>query len=437
MKHPILSPSLCLAVCLMASCSSSETSKTFSSAKELFAPTPTMNPDSDFRIGLSLSLQEALDLAMANSPEIGAAEFQIQAQQERLAVAGRLPDPELTARLEAVPLSSPRTGQETLLGLSQAIPLSGQLEKSADLEQARLETLQIAAAGKVRELEAHLRGAFATTLALQNAQHLQKSRAEIAQVAEDLMQQRIFSGDDIASHLAEARAQRVRLEAENGNIARQHQLAVDALLSIMGVNPSSLSRGQTLALENHLSEVLELPRLQRLADQIGNIPAVAEAVSKAKVAELTAVLAAANQIPMVNLELFYRGRDGEADGVDAGIMFELPLSGRAAANTRAARAESRAAAQLGTLRQREALIELKRNHAELSLAIAQVKRFQTEFIPNARLQLMVGEARLQAGDISLAEVLPLRSLLIQTQLEEIQAWHQMMSAWAELSPFLP
>ena len=387
--------------------------------------------------GGGLSVEDALAHARENSPALRAAAFRLYAQQELLQVAGNLPDPEFSARVEAVPLSSPRSGKETLIGFSQPIPLAGQLNKNEDLEQARLESLRVVRDRIGRELEARLRGAFATALSLQNALELHASRVLIAEFSEDLQHRRVVAGDAIPSILAQTRAHRVSLEAELQAVARQHQLARSELFAVMGIAENQDSTAQPITLEATLGSALELPNLQFLADQIENIPAVAAALSTAKVAKLKARLAAANKIPMINLELFYRGRDGGQDGFDAGLMFALPLSGRSAATSRASQAESAAAMQMSAISERDALIELKRLHASLALAMNKVQRYQTELIPAANEQLAIGEARFIAGDMSLAEVLPLRNQTIKIQLEQVQAWHQLMSAWAELSPYLP
>jgi len=401
------------------------------------SPTEVPAPKLSFPDDEALSMKDALAHARENSPALRAAAHRLRAQQELLQVAGNLPDPEFSARVEAVPLSSPRSGEETLIGFSQPIPLAGQLKKNEDLEQARLESLRVVRDRVGRELEARLRGAFATTLSLQNALGLHASRLLIAEISEDLLHRRVAAGDAIPSSLAKVRAQRVGLEAELQAVARQHQLARSELFAVMGVAENQDATAQPVILEATLESALELPNLQFLADQIENIPAVAGALSTAKVAKLKARLAVANKVPMINLELFYRGRDDGQDGFDAGLMFALPLSGRSTANSRAAQAESAAAMQMSALSERDALIELKRLHASLALAMEKVERYHAELIPASEEQLAIGEARFNAGDLSLSEVLPLRNQAIKIRLEQVQAWHQLMSAWAELGPYLP
>ncbi len=379
-----------------------------------------------FPVGAELSLKEALQRARAHSPRLRAAQAQLQAQSERTGVSGRLADPEFSIRLEDSPFPSSGLGGDTLTGIRQPFSISGQQGKQLAVATARLHTLQLRHDRLAMELEGEIRGLFATALTLQRARTIQSNLVEIAHAMDVLMHARVAAGDGVLADLTKTTDLLVRRKAQQQEMLQNHELAKMALFSKIGVS-------ETPRLQEKLGDVLQLPDLRNLLDQIQALPIVAEAQAQAQVARLTAILAESKRIPTVNLELFYRQKDEGSNALDAGILFALPLSGRTAAEHQAAKAEADAAAHQGRLRQQEALVELKRRHATLARALEEVNRYQSKLIPSGNLRRTTIEAKLQVGDVSLAEVLPIREEAALLELAHLDAWHQLMSAWAELS----
>jgi outer membrane protein TolC len=69
-------------------------------------------------------------------------------------------------------------------------------------------------------------------------------------------------------------------------------------------------------------------------------------------------------------------------------------------------------------------------------AIATATVLREEMLPRAERVLQGAEARYRAGDMSLTELLPLRRDWIRVRLDYLEALHDVMQAWAELSPYL-
>ena len=407
---------------------------------DLFAE-PASRPPSEARhrppavgeeqAGSSLRLEEALEQARAHSPELLAAQHELEAQAELAGVAGRLPDPELSVGVEGVPFSSPRSNEELLAGVRQPIPLGGRLSASESLAATRLEAARLRGERIAAEVDARLRGAYATALSLQNAVGLQGQRLALAHEAETLTAARVEAGELTPETLAAARALRAEMEHEVHELRAQLATARDELYLLLG-------RGDDSApLEADLDHVLDLPAFQELADRVAEIPAVAEALAEARAAELQADLVSARRIPDVNLDLFYRRRADERNAFDVGLSFELPLSGTASAESRAAQARSAATAQRSQLRLRESLLQMRRHHAALETAIEHLHHFDEDYLPASEAALRIAESRRAAGDLSLLETIPVRDADTRTRLARLDAWHRVLSAWAQLTPYLP
>jgi len=275
-----------------------------------------------------LTLNVALAQARDNSPALRASRFRLEAQQQRLKVAGRLPNPEFAIKTEAQPLGSNASSTstsdsgDTLIGFSQTVPLGGQAATARAIETEAFRALQLRHDGLALELESKVRGAFATALSLQQAALLQTQQLQRLNQLLDLRQALIDAGELIPSDDLELRVQHSNLGAELVQIRRNQRLAQDELTARMG-----LVQSPTLALLGDLNATLDLPHLNDLLDQLIDTPVVAEAFSQAQVAHLRAQLAKANRVPDINLELFYRQTADGQDAFDAAVLFQLRSMG--------------------------------------------------------------------------------------------------------------
>jgi outer membrane protein TolC len=72
----------------------------------------------------------------------------------------------------------------------------------------------------------------------------------------------------------------------------------------------------------------------------------------------------------------------------------------------------------------------------LTTALAGSRAYKTEILTRAEMILKSTEARYGAGDISLAEVLPVRRDWATLQLSYIESLRDVMQAWADLEAYL-
>jgi outer membrane protein, heavy metal efflux system len=138
------------------------------------------------------------------------------------------------------------------------------------------------------------------------------------------------------------------------------------------------------------------------------------------------------------VDVLYRRMESERrDGMDVGFSIPLPVFDRSRGRIGAAQAESQAA----EARSRSARIELDQNlraaHRQLATALAVRRALKEELLPRAETILKAFEARYEAGDISLAELLPARRDWAAGQLTRLESLHDVMQAWTHLSAFMP
>jgi outer membrane protein TolC len=79
---------------------------------------------------------------------------------------------------------------------------------------------------------------------------------------------------------------------------------------------------------------------------------------------------------------------------------------------------------------------LRASHLQLTTALANSGTLKTEILPRAETVLKGAEARYAAGDISLAEILPVRRDWAAVQLSYLESLCDVMHAWAEVAGYL-
>jgi outer membrane protein, heavy metal efflux system len=117
---------------------------------------------------------------------------------------------------------------------------------------------------------------------------------------------------------------------------------------------------------------------------------------------------------------------------DVGVSIPLPLFDRNQGRLREARAEVTAAEARSRSTKNALGVRLHESHAHLTTALANTRALKTEVLPRADTVLKAHEARFDAGDIGLTELLPVRRDWAAVQLTYLESLRDVMQAWAEV-----
>ena len=80
--------------------------------------------------------------------------------------------------------------------------------------------------------------------------------------------------------------------------------------------------------------------------------------------------------------------------------------------------------------------ELQASYRKLGQAVASARLLREEILPRAERMLQGAETRYSNGDISLAELVPIRRDWTRARLDYLDALNDVMQAWAALLPYL-
>lgn len=377
----------------------------------------------------ALTLEQAFDLAERLQPELAEAKALIEAADGRAKQAGVFPNPTALARMESARLAGRPTAEaEYLAGISQPIPLGNRLSKARQAEQLERDRRAHELEVRRRDLRKRVHSTFATALYQEQAFQLQEKLVASWKRFVETTKARVEAGDIPREELARAEIELLRAEVE---LKRSHAMRKHALVELKGAMGDPDLAVKTLS--GTLDETFELPALEALVSELSSSPEILSADAGLRVRQAQVDLAKAERIPEVRVEALYRRlQASEENSFDVGLSIPIPLFDRGQGRLRAARAEVAAAeARLRSTRNTLS-VRLHEAHAQLTSALAASRTLKTEVLPRADRVLAAHEARFEAGDVSLAELLPVRRDWAAVQLTYLESLREVMQAWAEV-----
>ncbi|MEW6158203.1 MAG: TolC family protein [Verrucomicrobiota bacterium] len=381
----------------------------------------------------ALTLDQALALAERQHPELAEAKALIDAAEGRVTQAGLFPNPEAIARMESAPLTG-RTAREAeyLAGVSQPIPLGGRLGKGRQAEQLdrdrRIRELEV----RRRNLQKRIRNAFATALYQTQAHQMQGKITTSLEKSVATTKARVEAGDLWKEELARAEMELLRAQVESKRSAAMHEQAMRALKAAIG-NPDLPVK----SLAGTLEAAFELSALETFTANLSNSPEMLLAGAEVRWREALLDLAKAERVPELRVEALYRRLEASKENaIDIGVTIPIPLFDRGQGRMREARAELSAAEARARSTENALNVRFQEMRDQFATALANSRILRTEVLPRVDSVLKASEARFEAGDISLAELLPVRRDWAAVQLTYLESLRDVMQAWADLSAFL-
>jgi cobalt-zinc-cadmium efflux system outer membrane protein len=379
-----------------------------------------------------LTLPQALELAERVHPDLAAAQAQIESAEGRALQAGLFPNPELVSQIESVPVTGRIVERaEYLIGISQPAPLGPRLGIARRVETLDRDRLGLELEVKRLEVRRRVQSAFATVL---QGERVIQTRAEDVRIAENgaaVAKARLAAGDAIPAEVGQAEVEwgQARLALEQATSRRVQ--AIEALVTAIG-DPTV----RVESLEGALEGSLALPTLEALATRLEHSLFIAAAEADIAVQHARIDLADTQRIPDVSLELLYRRIGDVENTVDVGLRVPIPLFNRYQGRIREVRADFVATEARARSARNELTLELQTSYRMLARAKAAATLLRDEVLPGAENVLRSAETRYASGDISLAELLPIRRDWTRVRLDYLDALQDVMQAWAALSPYL-
>ncbi|MBI4229947.1 MAG: TolC family protein [Planctomycetes bacterium] len=381
----------------------------------------------------TLTLAQALELAQREHPEIHAARAGTEAARGRLEQAGLLPNPALIARMESAPFDG-RTGDEAeyVAGLSQRIPLGGDLSAERRVEEHALER-SLARLESVRgEVFRRVQSSFALALYVQQVSEVQGRILALQESVARTARSRVEAGEIVADEASESELALVRGRLASEAVASMHRQAIQDLESHLGARWIRIE-----SLAGDLDRTMQVPTIESLYADLSQHPGMLAAETDVEEALAGLDLARARRIPDLNLDVaFRRLEESHVEAFDVGFSITLPIFDRGQGSLREARARiSESEARLRSTRrelQRQALAA----YGRLERALSHARVVREEILPRREAAGAAAQARREAGEISDAEAAGARLAHEEARIEYLSVLREVMDGWADLSLFL-
>lgn len=379
-----------------------------------------------------LSLEQALELAEARQPELAEARAIVEAAEGRARQAGTLPNPEAVLAAQQIAVSSgARNEKEYVAGIAQTVPLGGRLGKARHAElldrEVRVRGLEL----KRKDIHRRVHGAFAIALYQERAHQLQTQILQNADKVVAATKARVDAGDALREDLARVEMERARAAVDQQRAESLRRQSLVALASALGDPTLAVN-----SLDGSLDATFDIPTLEELAANLSAQPEVLQAKANVRAQLARVDLAKAERIPDVKVELLYHRLEASRENTfDVGLSIPLPLFGRNQGRLREARADAAAAEARSRMTQNELTTRLHESYIELTAALAASRTVKRDLLSRADTVLEAAEARYGAGDLSLAELLPVRRDWAAVQLAYLESLRDVMRAWGEVKLF--
>ena len=382
----------------------------------------------------SLSLREALALALMQSPELAVFSWELRAQDARILQAGRPPNPVVSALVEDLGAATRVTGAEglvqpqTTIQLSQMIELGGKrvarqrlAERTRDLAAWDFEAVLIDVFTRVART-------FIDVLASQQAVALSERTLRLVEEVRQTVGARVTAGvvSPIEQTKAEVALATVRIESDRA----KRTLAADRtrLAALWG---GAAARFESAA--GDLTVLPAVPAFGALQDRLARNPELARWSTEIAQREAALEVERSKRVPDVTVSAGYRRfTDLDSNALLIGASVPLPLFDRnrggiqeASARVSKAQAEQRAA----QMRVTTALAEAYR---ALAGAQDEVATLGANVIPGAQSAFEAVSEGYRLGRFGYLDVLDAQRTLVSANAQYLRALAEFHKAVAEV-----
>lgn len=375
-----------------------------------------------------LTLEQALDLAGANAPGLGAADAGVRAAEAQRRVAGQRPNPSVNVEVENVVGTGPYSGirgAETTVGMSLPLELGG--KRSARIAVADTQTARARLAVVTARADLRLRVTQAYNEAVASERRLLIARDQQRIAIEGLRAANVRVRAGRASPLEEQRADVARINADTAlaQAERAAALARANLARLAGREPGALDLGWFDRVDAGVG-----PRLP--ASPKGTL-ALAAAAAEVATANAQVRLARSQRIPDLTLSAGARRLEATNDVAAVfGVSLPIPLFNNGRAGIDAARAQREQAEALRRVALFDAQQAIATAETDLANAEANARAANGPALAAAQEAARIARIGYREGKFGQLDLLEAERTLAQTRSAAIDALAAYQDAKARL-----
>ncbi|MBP1769589.1 MAG: Heavy metal efflux outer membrane protein, CzcC family [Candidatus Aminicenantes bacterium] len=367
-----------------------------------------------------LTLDRAVELALAGHPEIREAQARVEAARGRTLQFASRPEPQLTAGLEGIPLPGLKKDGDELevrLGIEQVFEYPGKRSlrtdigrKGEDLAGAELDRVRLLLAVRVKR--AYWQAVFASAAVTA----LERSGSRLDALLEDL-ESKYRTGAAAYGDVLRARAEKARLKNQALDQARERRMAELELIGLLGLSPGDPVELATplpfTPLESDPSALWERART--------TLPSMRAVSIRAEQAALVVRLAGLGRRPDFLAGFLLPSLRPNAWGVEFGLTMPFLRPGRARGQAIEAAAEADAVRLASEALARRVRTAVEGAFAAAKSAESQVLVYERSLLAELEDELAIELEYFRYGKTQAFGIIDLHRTLVQAQVEHLRA----------------
>lgn len=371
-----------------------------------------------------LTLDQALETAFSNNPDLATAKWEIDIAQGDRQQAGLIPNPELSWEAE----DTRRNSRTTTVMINQPIELGGKRGARIDVASRAQDAAGIELERKRNVLRADVIQAFYKSSTAQQRLLLARQSVELAERGLRVAQGRIKSGKSspVEGTRAEVQLSEVRLELRRAE--RDEASAYQQLAQVMGAPlPAFVSVGDAG------QSMPEVPEPSLLINRIGETAELRLAKLQIDQREASLGLEKAQRIPDLTVSVGSQYDERERERVNVvGLSMPIPLFNRNQGNVLAAARRTDQARDLRIASELRLRTEIQTTLDQWITANTEVASFNQTILPAAQNAVDTATRGFEMGKFNFLDVLDAQRTLISARTQYIQAIAEATDAWVRI-----
>ncbi|WP_017341676.1 MULTISPECIES: TolC family protein [Pseudomonas] len=371
-----------------------------------------------------LTMDQALETAFANNPDLAAAQWETGIAQGERQQAGLIPNPEVSWEAE----DTRRNSRTTTVMINQPIELGGKRGARIEVASRAQDAAGIELDRKRNVLRADVIQAFYSSSTAQQRLLLSRQSLELAERGLRVAQGRIKSGKSspVEGTRAEVQLSEVRLELRRAE--RDEASAYQRLAQVMGAPlPAFVSVGDPGR------SMPTVPDSSLLLNRIGETAELRLAKLQIDQREASLGLEKAQRIPDLTVSIGSQYDERERERVNVvGLSMPIPLFNRNQGNVLAAARRTDQARDLRNASELRLRTEIQTTLDQWMTANTEVASFNQTILPAAKSAVDTATRGFEMGKFNFLDVLDAQRTLISARTQYIQAIAEATDAWVRI-----
>jgi cobalt-zinc-cadmium efflux system outer membrane protein len=382
-----------------------------------------------------LTLDEAVRLALANNPELRAAEARVEAATGRAKQAQRWSNPELELHAEDWPVRGGRgfADAKQTLGVAQTLPYPGKKALDGQVGGAGVKLMEAELAVRRTEIVRDVKAGFFRALAAERWIAVAAELVAVAEASAATARKRVEAGAAAYHEQLRAEVQLEQARTAWTGFQRERATARQSLATLLG-----LARLGGRKLAGTLVETADAALLVDLADErLAKHPSLGAARANLEYAQLESRRARLEPYPDIRVGVA-GGRIGESDQtiIQAGLALPLPLLDRGQGKQQAARALTSAAEAELRAAQQQVQREWANAQQRYRTAAAQVANYRERILPKAAEALRLIQTGFEQGKFNFLDLVDTQRTTAEVRLAYQEKLLELNITQAELEALL-